>query len=266
MFQDPEISAMSAVLDVFKDLNNGQRKRIINWISHRFGIVKIVTPIPKPGEKDEHTLTADKDASAALPAILPGADSTMDQETVSENATEIINVSSAPLYDPEDALEEDISSDEEDTNDTEDSLEDEEQETTNDLKKKARKSKSEAANIEPIDVTAEKEFLSKFDTLEDIFLSASVETAGSKILLVSAYLQAKEGKEYLISQEINDRLKHMGYGFENISAVINTLLKRKTPLMALLRKRGPSKTLRHRLVVTPEGFKQAVVYLENKQK
>ncbi len=37
---DPEISAMNQVLEVFNDLEHGQRKRIVDWITARFQLIE----------------------------------------------------------------------------------------------------------------------------------------------------------------------------------------------------------------------------------
>ncbi|MDQ1353823.1 MAG: hypothetical protein QG657_4130 [Acidobacteriota bacterium] len=61
---DPEISAMNETLDALKNLNNGQRKRVIDWITARYRLNEVsafetpeeeaqteITEIEEPDEK-----------------------------------------------------------------------------------------------------------------------------------------------------------------------------------------------------------------------
>jgi hypothetical protein len=53
MINDPEILAISEVYEIFKELDFGQRKRIVNWISDKFDLVekRVTVPVLQPSEE-----------------------------------------------------------------------------------------------------------------------------------------------------------------------------------------------------------------------
>ena len=56
MYQDPEISAMSQVFEALSGLDNAQIKRILDWITSKFGIVEAEiteTPVERPSVEGE---------------------------------------------------------------------------------------------------------------------------------------------------------------------------------------------------------------------
>ncbi len=61
MYEDPEISAMSKVLGAFKGLQNDQRRRIIDWITSKFGLLEdqqqVVKSLASISEKPADTRT-----------------------------------------------------------------------------------------------------------------------------------------------------------------------------------------------------------------
>ncbi len=79
MEQDLEINAMSQVFQAFKDLDNGQRKRIVDWVTARFGLTeadKFMPPTnvqmvkvaaPQPEETPKPAPAAAKPAPPAGP-------------------------------------------------------------------------------------------------------------------------------------------------------------------------------------------------------
>ncbi len=103
----------------------------------------------------------------------------------------------------------------------------------------------------------EKKDLTDFDTVLDLFAESKVSKASSKILLMAAFLQEKQGFKEVSSYDINFRLRRIGHGIQNISSAINTVLKKKPALMIEVDKNSSERQSRRRLKVTPEGIKAA---------
>jgi len=97
----------------------------------------------------------------------------------------------------------------------------------------------------------------QFETVADMFSTITVTTEAEKVLMVASYIQIKEEKRELVSREINDILKNMGYGVSNITAAINSLVTRKPQWIIQTKKDGTSKQAQKRYKVTTEGIKEA---------
>lgn len=219
MTNDPEIIAMSQVLEVFKFLDNGQRRRVIDWVSSRFGIETAASLVPVVNEADS-VPAPNIPEPVELPQSEVTAPSLKGVPDATEESTELETI---PQIKPI------------------------EQVTAND------------------DVDPQKNLgLKRYGSIETLFLSSSVNTVSSKILLCAAYLQEKLNIDELSSYDINSRLKKLGYGVANISNSLNTLIKKDPPLIVQTRKIGDSKQAKRRFKVTEEGLKVARTYLRGK--
>lgn len=226
MTKDPEIIAMSQVLEVFKYLDNGQRRRIIDWVSHRFGVEAAVLPVVTEIAAQPESVPA-----PAAPAI------------VEEPRPQVETADAVEPQTP-DAVEEEPEADPQP------------EEPVPTAKPFADEDSDPQKNLG----------LKRYGSIETLFLSSSVNTVSSKILLCAAYLQEKLNIEELSSYDINSRLKKLGYGVSNISNSLNTLIKKDPPLVIQTRKIGDSKQAKRRFKVTEEGLRIARTYLRGKPK
>jgi hypothetical protein len=232
MYQDPEILAMSQVLEAFNGLDNVQRKRILDWITSKFGI----TPNQVKVIAQEEIQIAPVVKEEPQPQSETKAEEPEEEDTPEEKA-ETVN-EEEPTEEAETPEEE--TADEEEISD----IEPEDDSTTDPLKGLG---------------------LKRYKSIETLFLSSNIKTVASKILLAAAYLQEKMGYDEISSFDINSRLKKMGYGVSNISNSLNTLLKKEPPLMIQTRKDGDSKQAKRKFQVTEEGLKVARTYLRGKK-
>jgi len=194
MNQDPEIDALSSVYDTLTGLNHAQIKRIIDWITDKFGLSEEKPPL----KVIEHQV--------APPPVEP-----------TEPVRELVK------------------------------------------KRRGRRPKMAQPTPQP-EQTAITSFM-KFGTVEDLFFSSNVRTAASKILLVAAYLHEKHNLNEFSSFDINSRLKKVGYGVQNITSFINTLMDKEPPLLIQTGKMGDTKQAKRKFQVTEEGLRIARNYL-----
>lgn len=214
MTKDPEIIAMSQVLEVFKYLDNGQRRRIVDWVSHRFGIEESALPVVEEAAVQPEPIPApEAPAAAEEPQPPVEAEEKPEPETRPEEPAPAEKPAAEEGDDPQKNLG-----------------------------------------------------LKRYGSIETLFLSSSVNTVSSKILLCAAYLQEKLNMDELTSYDINSRLKKLGYGVSNISNSLNTLIKKDPPLVIQTRKIGDSKQAKRRFRVTEEGLRVARSYLRGKPK
>ena len=101
----------------------------------------------------------------------------------------------------------------------------------------------------------------KYDSLEDVFSTATATKIGAKILLTAAYLQEKENFKELSSYEVSSRLKKIGKEIKNSSIAINALMGKKPPLLIQTGTLGTSSKSRRKFRVTEEGLKAAKNYI-----
>lgn len=102
-----------------------------------------------------------------------------------------------------------------------------------------------------------------FTSVAEVFSQANPKTASDKVLIVAAYLQAKEEKGELTSREISNELNHLGHGVSNITNAISGLINRKPCLMIQTRKKGKSQQAQKKYKVTTEGLKAAIGMLND---
>ncbi|MCP4147355.1 MAG: hypothetical protein GY757_06355 [bacterium] len=80
MLQDPEIHAMSQTLDALKDLNNWERKRVLDWIKSRLGLDREFLPKPVTIEVKPPPPAEEEPAAPAPPVNTEEIDNTPPQE------------------------------------------------------------------------------------------------------------------------------------------------------------------------------------------
>ncbi len=107
-----------------------------------------------------------------------------------------------------------------------------------------------------------KKSIKDFDTVLDLFAESNVKRAGHKILLMAAYLQEKQDLKDITSYDINFRLKRIGHGIQNISSVINTVLRENPVILREIQEGGPGANYsRKKFHVTPEGLELAESFI-----
>ncbi len=189
---DPEISAMNEALDALKNLDNGQRKRVVDWITARYRL----TEVSKFQVLEEEKQTEFK---------------------------EMVQPVEIPV-----------------------------------VRRRGRKPGPKKAS----GAQGEKD-IKNYETVLDLFSESNVKKVGSKILLMSAYLQEKLKFEEISSFDINSRLKRIKHGVTNISSAINGLMKKKPQLLTEVEKPGEEgKSFRRKFRVTEEGIKLARTFLK----
>jgi hypothetical protein len=107
MYEDPEISAMSKVLGAFKGLQNDQRRRIIDWITGKFGLLEDQQQVVK-----SPTRVSEKPADIRThvePEPVPEPVGISEEPTVGEaaQAEEPIPVEEEPAPGPDEIIETD---------------------------------------------------------------------------------------------------------------------------------------------------------------
>ena len=238
MYQEPEINALGEVCEVLEGLQQGQIRRIINWISGRFGLTVDSIPAPifikrkeaegpgvfplapptvvsAPDTDGEHVIKrrGRVPRKPLSPQPFPTVDvSTMPAEENLEN-TEGVPGEPAVLTPPPDVL-----------------------------------------TVEPKeDIVAD---FQKYETFEELFLFSNTKTEVSKVLLTAAYLQEKENKTELSSLDISSALKDLGEELTNPSQTVKALLEKTPPQLALVGEEE-GKHARKKFTVTNEGLKVA---------
>lgn len=107
-----------------------------------------------------------------------------------------------------------------------------------------------------------KKSIKDFDTVLDLFAESTVKRAGHKILLMAAYLQEKQDLKDITSYDINFRLKRIGHGIQNISSVINTVLRENPVILQEIQEGSPGTNYsRKKFHVTAEGLKLAESFI-----
>jgi len=101
----------------------------------------------------------------------------------------------------------------------------------------------------------------KYDSLKEIFNASTIKRTGARMLLAAAYLQEKENLKELSSFVISSRLKKIGEEIKHPSATINSLIRRKPPLLLQTGTHGTSVKSRRKFRVTEEGLRIAKNYI-----
>jgi hypothetical protein len=99
--------------------------------------------------------------------------------------------------------------------------------------------------------------LISFESVADVFAKANPKNEPEKVLIVGAYLQEVKSRSELTGREINRELNHLGHRVGNITAAINSLIKKKPRLMIQTRKEGTTQQAQKKYKVTTEGVAAA---------
>lgn len=107
--------------------------------------------------------------------------------------------------------------------------------------------------------------IESFGSVADAFSAASPEIDRDKALIIAAFLQRNLGKDVITGYEINNELRQLGYGLNNVTDAINQMIDRKPKLMMQVKKEGKTKQARKKYKVTVEGFKAVQLMLTASQ-
>ena len=245
MYDDPEISAMSNVLDALKGLDNNQVKRVLDWATSKFGLDDVMRPVVTPTPAVQ-TVPLGQNSS-------PNPITPVTQNNPGDSVHKTV-VDKMPL-DNTDQVADDVT---ENVHDEDNALTDEEVMESEEDDDLAEVNFDESATF-----ITKSLGLERYENMENLFLGANVNTVGSRILLAAAFLQEKKNLDEVSSYEINSGLKKMGYGVTNITTAINSLLSKQPPLMKQTKKEGDSKQSKRKFMVTPEGLELAKTFLKN---
>jgi len=97
--------------------------------------------------------------------------------------------------------------------------------------------------------------IESFNSVADAFNAAGPEIDRDKALVVAAFIQKSIGKDEVTGYEINQELRQLGHGLNNITDAINQMMGKSPKLMMQVKKEGKSKQARKKYRVTAEGFK-----------
>ena len=97
--------------------------------------------------------------------------------------------------------------------------------------------------------------IESFSSVADAFNAASPEIDRDKALIVAAFLQKNLGKDEITGYEINNELRQLGHGLNNITDAINQMMDKRPKLMIQVKKEGKTKQARKKYKVTTEGLK-----------
>lgn len=225
MYNDPELNAMSEVYDVLKTFDPGQVNRILSWAANRLGVEEVMNKAEAPVITQTATVVQEPPAAVAPVPETPPETAPVTVDTSGEQSDSSPETQASP--------------------------------------QESEQSEQSGQPVEPVEEKPKDVLkglgLKRYKTIENLFLSANVNSVSSRILLAAAYLQEKKGLEELSSYDINSRLKKLGYGVPNITNSINSLLNKN--LMKQTRKQGDSKQAKRKFVVTSDGLQLARTYL-----
>lgn len=91
------------------------------------------------------------------------------------------------------------------------------------------------------------------DTLAEFFARLSPRTEKEKALAVAYWMQFREGVSEFVSQDVNSRLKDLGYPIKNITDALSQLQSENPKRVVQLRKSGSSRQARKTYKVTDAG-------------
>ncbi|MEZ5960158.1 MAG: hypothetical protein R3C30_06970 [Hyphomonadaceae bacterium] len=91
------------------------------------------------------------------------------------------------------------------------------------------------------------------DTLAEFFARLSPRTEKEKALAVAYWMQFREGLTEFVSQDVNGRLKDLGYPIKNITDALSQLQSENPKRVVQLRKSGSSRQARKTYKVTDAG-------------
>lgn len=236
MYHDPEILAMSQVYEAFKTLDNNQIKRVIDWLTSKFGIIDFQIPLP-PHTQHKPQVIVYQAPVPTQPVVVQEAEKPIEEPIIIK----------APVVVPAPPKAEETSGPGED-------FEEKVEAVRPAIIPREKDEKEEAGSAE---ASTKNLGIKRFKTIENLFLAADAKTVSERILLAGAFLQEKLDFPDFTSHDINSRLKKMGYGIENVTNAINSLLKRKKPLMIQTKKEGDTKQSKRRYLLSPDGLQIA---------
>jgi hypothetical protein len=94
-----------------------------------------------------------------------------------------------------------------------------------------------------------------FATFAELFSAASPSTNAEKALVGGYWLQECEGEENFTSMSVNNELKNLGEGVENITSAFDALKDGRPQLALQLRKEGKSQQARKKYKLTVAGIR-----------
>jgi len=95
-----------------------------------------------------------------------------------------------------------------------------------------------------------------FDHPAELFEAARAKTDSEKALVLAYWFQVSQGAASFSSRQVNDELKHIGYGVGNITRALDALIESRPALVIQLEKSGKSKQAQKKFRVTHEGLKR----------
>jgi len=104
-----------------------------------------------------------------------------------------------------------------------------------------------------------------FDTIGEFVAAAAPKTDVDRVLTAAVYLQdfADDPQKTLTGREINDQLKHLGFGVRNITDCINTLKARSPQHMIQTKKNGGARQAWKDYRVTRAGIDHVYKLISN---
>ena len=95
-----------------------------------------------------------------------------------------------------------------------------------------------------------------FDHPAELFEAARAKTDAEKALVLAYWFQVSQNAASFSSRQVNDELKHLGYGVGNITRALDALMETRPALVIQLEKSGKSKQAQKKFRVTHEGLKR----------
>lgn len=96
----------------------------------------------------------------------------------------------------------------------------------------------------------------EFEDVSDLFDTANPGTDSEKALIVGYWLQEFEGRDQLEAQQINNELKNLGHGVNNITSAFTDLMNRQPRLVRQVSKSGSARQARKKYKITREGVRR----------
>jgi hypothetical protein len=106
------------------------------------------------------------------------------------------------------------------------------------------------------EVSVPKSSSSDFQFPAELFDAARPRTDTEKALVLAYWFQVCQSQPSFSSRQVNDELKHIGYGVSNITRALDTLSAVKPALVIQLEKAGKTQQAQKKFKVTHEGLKR----------
>jgi len=91
-------------------------------------------------------------------------------------------------------------------------------------------------------------------SVADLFSKVRPKNDAERVLTAAVYLQTTQPAEELAAREITMKLTSLGHSVRNVTAVINSLMNKRPPLMIQTHKKGTTRQAQKRYKVTTEGI------------